>query len=223
MIVLWWIFSGFFLWLAAREIFYGFVPRSGFDNPNSKISMPYVLTTAAIAAALAYTPVRYWHFERFLTEKARILSETDTATVHCNSFLDSVVDSNVFAVGHANLKTGRIVFQHPWCGHLMDYLDQPDKATPEGISSLLTLTHEAMHIRGELNEARTECQAIQRYYRAATLLGVADRLAKAHGLAHYNGPYKSRSTQGDFSRNYYSDECAPGKALDEQLSDSTWD
>jgi hypothetical protein len=221
--MVWLTFSAFFLWLAAREVFYGYVPRKGFDNPNPSISKPFVFTTLAIAVALAYTPVRYWQFERYLTEKARILSETDFATVHCNSFLDSVVDPNVFAAGHANLGTGRIVFQHPWCSHLMDYLDRPDKATPEGVFSLKVLVHESMHIRGERNEARTECQAIQRYVRAAMLFGVTERLAKAQGQEYYNGPYKSRSTHGDFSRNYYSDECAPGKALDEKLSDSTWD
>jgi hypothetical protein len=221
--VAWLAFSIFFLWLATREIYYGYVPRKGFDNPNPNISKPFVLTTLAIAVALAYTPVRYWHFERYIAEKARILSETDKATVHCNTFFDSMIDPNVFTIGHVYIDTGRIVFQHPWCGHLMDYLDQPEKAKPEGVISLLILTHESMHIRGELNEARTECQAVQRYVRAAMLFGVAERVAKAQGLAYYNGLYKSRSTHGHMSSKYYSDECAPGKALDEKLSDSTWD
>ncbi len=220
--MLWWFCSAFFLWLAAREVFYGFVPRRGFEAPNPKISIPYVLTTAAIAAAFAYTPIRFWKFEQFLSDKAKILAESDKAFVHCNSVVDSALDTNVFAAGHADPKTGRIVFQHPWCGDLMDYLEDPRRATLKGIHSVHLFTHEAMHIRGEMNEAKTDCQAIQRFVRAATLLGVPEELARQHGMANYNGTYKQRGAIGGMAGQYFSTECAPGKALDEQLPDSTW-
>jgi hypothetical protein len=220
--VLWWIFSAFFAWLSIREIYFGFVPRAGYDNPNPTISMPYVLTTAVIAAAFAYTPIRYAYFENFLSEKARILSGSDKAVVHCNTFVDSMFDGNVFAVGHAQFETGRIVFQHPWCGNLMDHLKRPEKVTPEGLMSVQIFAHESMHIRGEHNEAITECQAIQRYARAAQLLGVRESVAKRNGMTYYVNDYKKRAVQGWMSSQYYSDQCAPGKALDEKLSDSTW-
>jgi hypothetical protein len=220
--MLWWLLCAFFLSLAIREIYFGFVPRRGFDSPNPTISIPYVLTTAAIAAALAYTPIRHWQFEQFLTAKAKLLSESDKAFVHCNTFVDSVLDTNVFAAGHANPQTGRMVFQHPWCDDLMEHLKRPDKATLKGIHSVHLFAHEAMHIRGEMNEAKTDCQAVQRYERAAILLGVPEHLAKTHGMANYNGTYKQRGAIGGMAGQYYSDECAPGKALDERLPDSVW-
>jgi hypothetical protein len=79
-----------------------------------------------------------------------------------------------------------------------------------------------MHIRGELNEARTECEAVQRNYRAARLLGVADATARRNALDYYNIIYQERGRIGGMQSEYYSDQCAPGKALDEHLSDSTW-
>jgi hypothetical protein len=79
-----------------------------------------------------------------------------------------------------------------------------------------------MHVRGELNEALTECEAVQRNYRAAKLLGVPDRLAKENALDYYKIIYQRRSGQGFMQAQYYSSECAPGKAMDEHLSDSTW-
>ncbi len=39
-------------------------------------------------------------------------------------------------------------------------------------------THQSMHVRGDLNEARTDCQAVQRNYWAAKLLGVPDTIAR---------------------------------------------
>jgi hypothetical protein len=220
--VLWWIIAGFFFWLSFREVLYGFVPRPGFSRPNPEISIPFVLTTAALAIAFAYTPVRYWYFERFLTEKAQILAESNKATIHCNTIFDTWFDSNVFAAGHADFETGRIVFQHPWCGRLMDHLKHPERAASEELFSMQIFVHEAMHIRGERNEANTECQAIQRFVRGAKLLGVADDIAKANGMTFYTGYYKNRAAQGIMSSQYYSDQCAPGKALDEKLVDSTW-
>jgi hypothetical protein len=83
-------------------------------------------------------------------------------------------------------------------------------------------THESMHVRGELDEARTECQAVQRNYRAARLLGVPDATARRNALDYYNNLYKLRRDEGTMQAAYYSEDCAPGKALDEHLNDSTW-
>ena len=220
--MLWWASAGFFLWLALRELFHGLVPKQGFSQPHT-ILKSYVLITLLIAAACAYTPVRYWRFERFLTEKAIILSGSDQATVHCNTLFDTLLDPNSLAAGHANPETGQIVLQKPWCGVLMDYLADPESMDIQGIASLNLFVHETMHIRGELNEATTECQAIQRHYRAARLLGVdSDRIARQSGLRYYQTQYQDRGKIGGMQTAYYSDQCAPGKALDENLADSTW-
>lgn len=220
--MLWWTVAAFFLWLALREIYHGFVPKKGFSYPH-RIFKSYVLITFLLAAAFAYPPLRYWQFERFLTQKARVLSGSDQATVHCNTLFDTLFDPNLLAAGHANPWTGRIVLQKPWCGVLMDYLRHPGKMDPRGIASLNIFVHETMHIRGELNEAITECQAVQRHYRAAKLLGIgSDSIARESGLHYYQNHYQDRGRIGGMQAAYYSDQCAPGKALDEQLGDSTW-
>ena len=220
--MLWWTLAGFFLWLALRELYHGVVPKKGFSQPHD-VFKSYVLIMLSLAAAFAYTPVRYWQFERFLTAKARILSESDRATVHCNTLFDTLFDPNSLAAGHANPLSGEIVLQKPWCGVLMAHLRNPEDMDPQGIASLNLFVHETMHIRGELNEAATECQAIQRHYRAARLLGYAsDALARQSGMHYYQSLYQDRGRIGGMQAAYYSDQCAPGKALDEELADSTW-
>jgi hypothetical protein len=54
------------------------------------------------------------------------------------------------------------------------------------LASLGLFTHESMHVRVELNEALTECEAVQRNYRAARLLVVPDAIAKRNALDYYN-------------------------------------
>jgi len=219
--MLWLAFALFFLWLALRELHHGLVARPGFSHPQ-EISKAYLLLTLGAAAALAYTPVRYWQFERLLTAQARLLSGSDGATVHCNTLFDTMLDPNSMASGHATPSTGRIVIQKPWCGVLMAHLRNPGKLDPKGIFSVQLFVHEAMHIRGELDEAITECQAIQRHYRGARLLGIPDQLAREGGQRFYAQHYQGRRAIGGMQAAYYSEECAPGKALDERLRDSTW-
>jgi hypothetical protein len=63
---------------------------------------------------------------------------------------------------------------------------------------------------------------VQRNYRAAKLLGVPDATAKRNALSYYTVFYQERGKIGGMQAAYYSDECAPNKAMDEHLSDSTW-
>jgi hypothetical protein len=207
----------FFAWLAVREIFASF--RSERPEP---IFLPYLSLVSALAVACAWPPLSAWRFERFLEEKALLLTEGQPVSVHCNTLFDTMLDQNQLAAGHANPATGEIVFQKPWCSHLRDYLDDPQAADEREINSLNLFTHEAMHIRGELNEAVTECQAVQRNYRAARLLGVPDAVAKDNARRYYSQLYVQRQNSGAHSANYHSADCVPGGALDERLPDSTW-
>ncbi|MEO8809481.1 MAG: hypothetical protein ABI386_04460 [Rhodanobacter sp.] len=219
--MLWWALAALFAWLGLHEIYYGVVTKPGFSGPQPIFKL-YVAVTLAIAVVLAYVPARKLFFERFLTSKARILSGSNQARVHCNTLFDTWFDPNSLASGHANPQTGQIVLQAPWCGALMDHLRHPERMDTKGIFSVQMFAHEAMHVRGELNEAVTECQAVQRHYRAARLLGIPDAIARKNSVLFYETQYKARGKIGGFQGAYYSNECAPGKQLDEHLEDSTW-
>jgi hypothetical protein len=56
----------------------------------------------------------------------------------------------------------------------------------------------------------------------AGLLGVADGTARPNTIDYDHGDYQMRGKIGGMQAAYYSDQCAPGKAMDEHLSDSTW-
>jgi hypothetical protein len=219
--MLWLLASLFFWWCALREIRGSFVARAGYDSPTP-VTKPYLALVSALAFACAWPPVHTWYFEGLLSRKATELTDNHRATVHCNTLFDTMLDPEMLAAGHANPRTGKIALQSPWCDVLMSYLSHPGRATQREIESLNMLTHESMHVRGELNEARTECQAVQRNYRAAKLLGVPDRIAKQNALEYFNTTYQERGDSGPLQASYYSKECAPGKSWDEHLSDSTW-
>jgi hypothetical protein len=175
-----------------------------------------------LAVLFGWIPAHTWYLEHFLSEKATELADNHRAHVHCNTVFDTMLDPAMLAAGHANPKTGKIGIQHPWCDRLSSYMRHPGNASEEELWSLGIFTHESMHVRGELDEIKTECEAVQRNYRAARLLGVADEIAKQNALDYYNILYKGRALIGGLTGSYYSDQCAPGRALDEHLDDSTW-
>ena len=219
--MLWILAALFFAWCAFREIRASIVAPAGFDFPRP-IFKPYLALVLGLAAAFAWPPLHTRYFQWHLSVKATQLADDHPAKVHCNTLFDTMLDPEMLASGHANPRTGKIVIQKPWCSTLMAYLRHPARASHEELDSLDLFTHESMHIRGELNEARTECQAVQRNYRAARLLGVSDPIARRNALDLYRINYQQRGQIGGMQGAYYSDQCAPGKAMDEHLSDSTW-
>jgi hypothetical protein len=219
--MLWILVSLFFCWCAFREIRGSFVARPGFDSP-APISKPYLVIVLLLAAAFAWPTLHRWYFERFLSIRATILADNHRAIVHCNTLFDTMLDPEMLAAGHASPLTGKIGIQTPWCDVLSAYLRHPKRADERELWSLNMFTHESMHVRGEMNEAITECEAVQRNYRAAKLLGVDDETAKRNALDYYNNGYQLRGKIGGMQGAYYSEQCAPDKAMDEHLSDSTW-
>lgn len=219
--MLWLLGSAFFLWCALREVRASKVPAPDFDAPRP-VYKPYLALVLVLAAACAWPPVHRSYFEHFLSAKATVLAEHHRAKVHCNTFTDGMFEPGVLAQGNAYPQTGDIRIQPPWCDTLESYLNHPRRASENELWSLDLFTHESMHIRGEMNEAVTECEAVQRNYRAARLLGVPDSIAKRNALDFYNILYQRRRQSSGKLGGYYSAECAPGRALDEHLPDSTW-
>ena len=196
--------SLFFCWMIISTI------KS--PKPFTQYDLFAVLLFLGLALLCAKLPYERWSFSRFLTKNAIIVSENLNATVHCNSVIDSIFDNDLRA-GHANTK-GEIVFQHSWCKTLKEHLATPKNPNQRELFSLHLFTHEAMHARGELNEQKTDCQAIQRDYRAARLLGVPNDIAKENAVNFYQTYYPRHP--------YFSPKCVPGSDWDEGLHDSTW-
>ena len=217
----WILLSLLFLWCALREVRASIVAPPGFDSPSA-VSKPYLATVLVLAALFAWPPLHRWHFEHFLSAKATALADDHHTRVHCSTMFDTIFDPEMLAGGHADPRTGKIVIQPPGCTALRSYLHHANRASEQELWSLGLFTHESMHVRGELNEALTECEAVQRNYRAAKLLGVPDRIAKENALDYYRIIYRRRSELGYMQAQYYSNECAPGQTMDEHLSDSTW-
>lgn len=100
------------------------------------------------------------------------------------------------------------------CDALADW--DPGSPSDSGVRAVHILTHEAMHMAGERDEARTECLAIQRNAAMAMVLGATKE--QARGLSYR---YWSALSSG-LPHQYQSQECRPGGGWDENLETSPW-
>jgi hypothetical protein len=91
-----------------------------------------------------------------------------------------------------------------------------DEDTVRAAFGIVTLAHESWHLRGVLNEARTQCHAVQTTERAALLLGVPS--ADAHLLAVRVALDDAAAPPGE----YHSAECRPGGAYDLSPETPDW-
>lgn len=201
------IVAAFFFWLIFREL------RS--SAPKDSVSFGYMGVCFLLAGLLLWSPVSTWRLEQKMTDIVHELADNKPTKVKCEGLVASIFDRTPMRwAGYTYFETGDVVFKAGWCRNLKKYLRNPAEADARVRYSVMLLVHEAMHVRGERNEQRTECQAIQRYYRAARMLGVPSETAKEHGTLYFTSYFPKHP--------YYSPKCAPHLEMDEDLSDSLW-
>lgn len=202
--------SFFFAWLIYREVVGNRYSHNRFDGFN----LTYLGILLLLLIASSWLPLKYWHFEREMAKNITKLTGVAGVSFHCNSAFDAIFDNDVGVAGHANPDTKKVVFQVGWCGSLMEYMDQPQKADQQAKFSMHMFTHEAMHILGEMNEAKADCKALQRDVEAASILGIPTEIAKNHTEVFYTAVYPKHP--------YFTTLCAPDNSLDEYLPYPPW-
>ena len=198
-----------FAYLAFREI----------KNPAEKrnaFSWGYITVFLSLAVLCARPAYNIWQLERMLTSKAALITDRDDVSVKCNSIMGTVFAGKGTQplAGTAYIDTGEIFFENAYCKEFINYLGDPENASQDGVFSMHVFTHEVMHIKGERNEQKTDCQAIQRNHKVGELLGVDRVIAIEHAIRYYEQMYPDHP--------YFSLECKPKGKMDEKLSDSIW-
>jgi hypothetical protein len=89
-------------------------------------------------------------------------------------------------------------------------------STLEVVEGLVVLAHESWHLRGVLNEAQTQCYAVQTVGAVARSFGFTPRAAEL--VAAHVAVADARAPAGE----YHSPECRPGGAFDLHPETATW-
>jgi hypothetical protein len=179
------------------------------------------LVTLAVVLALLvptlWTELRWLRVQAAATTAVQQLIGNPAARVQCQRALATFL--------WAGADLGRVEWDQPeraWltletCQHLGSWYrsDHADPTIDEAIA-VHVLTHEAMHVDGERNEAVAECRALQSDARTVVLLG---------GTAEQGDALAQRiatEVHPTMSDEYRSPECREGGTLDVTPEDGTW-
>lgn len=140
--------------------------------------------------------------------------------VHCQDGAEAFVDAGSelgWVPFDANgVPEPRTLIKRDQCKLLKAYDKDPSNPSFDQVVAVHVLTHEAMHMRGEPSEARTECEAVQRDAFTAAALGATPEQAKALAVRYWTQVYPRMPDE------YVTRDCAPGGALDERLDTTPW-
>lgn len=202
--------SVFFCWLIYREVFKPTEQFSGF-------SLGYIAILSVLAIACARPAYKTWRLEAFLSEKASIAAERPNVKVKCKSIFGTIAAGRGtdYIAGTADIENGIINFENNFCELFTDYMNDPEGASMKEMYAMQVFIHEVMHVRGEYNERKTECQAIQRHHKISELVGVDRSIARRDAKRYYTQTYPRHP--------YYTPDCKPKGKYDERLPDSVWD
>lgn len=182
-----------------------------------------VALLTALALATAVPGVRKRALENRLSEVASALVG-HRVTVHCQSLGGALVDAGA-ELGYIkygpNGPESKTLIKREACADLRHYADgNQEDLSRDALVAVHVLTHEAMHMRGQKNEALTECEAMQRDAQTAELLGATPTQARELASRYWQLIYPSMPSD------YRTPDCAPaGPAgpADERLPAPPWD
>lgn len=141
--------------------------------------------------------------------------------VFCQSFGEAFIDTGseygYVAFGPDGAPERSTLIKRNQCNDLRAYVGS-DKTAPTRAHAVAvhTLTHEAIHMSGVINEAETECIALQRDAETARLLGASSEAARSLSFLYWQVVYPRMPAD------YRSAECRPGGALDMGSPDAPW-
>jgi hypothetical protein len=186
---------------------------------------PFPAISVGLLACLAMAALAPWflriRLEHRLADAASKVVGTPVS-VHCQSFGEAFTDMGselgYVMAGPDGLPEKKTTIKRNQCRDLSDFLKSDMGApTQKQVVAVHTLTHEAIHMSGVMDESQTECLAVQRDAEMAALLGASPQ--EAMNLARVYWIYVYPRMPAD----YTSSECGPGLALDIEGDSAPWD
>jgi hypothetical protein len=176
---------------------------------------------SAVAALVCAVPVLlHVRLEHRLAAAAALVAGRPVE-VHCQTlgqaWLSAHAELGYVDVGADGRPEHSTVIALQACDDLSGWL-RSDRRTPtrDQVIAVHVITHEAVHMSGEVDEARTECLAVQRDALLARALGDTPERALALARRYWREVYPQMPEA------YRSSECGPGLALDQRLPDAPW-
>jgi hypothetical protein len=193
--------------------------RDALGRPH-RFPLVSVLLLVALGAGLLVPVIRHHRLQGRLSDVSSTLAGS-RVVVHCQTagqeFVDAGAELGYVRYGADGVPEHATLIKRAQCADLSSYLrSDHDRPPRDEIIAVHVLSHEARHMAGTTDEARAECEAMQRDAATAALLGADPHQAWELARSYW------RDTYPQMSEGYVTGDCKAGGRLDEQLDAAPW-
>jgi len=194
--------------------------RVAWEMWHAKSHRPIVASALLVAVGLlGFLEYRAQRAEVFFGQIATEIAHRDVS-VRCEGLLGSVTNISNH-LGYVDFDAGgnpsdTTYLTRDACNWLKEYRGSDRRVTLNRALGVHTLAHEAVHLQGVTNEAKTECYGLQQMPRVAEELGASPQEARDITT------YAFRTLYPQLPSNYRTSECRPGGRLDLSKNDGVW-
>lgn len=195
-------------WLTARA-----VRRTRAEEVHFQGNGWWSVAIVAVAfAPMAWIETSHRLFEARLTGAAEQVLARDDLTVRCQRLSGTMLDTFNRAgwvpfPGDGSLPT-EAYLSYETCRSLKGWDSGRAAFALEEATAVHVLAHEIGHLAGQVNEAITECEAMQTSHEVARALGAPEAVGRAMAAAYWTHQYPLQRIE------YRSADCAPGAGMD---------
>jgi hypothetical protein len=181
-----------------------------------------------IAIVMVPLVLLFWTERQWVTAEKKFTAvalsiEPIAAGVHCQRLGESFVSSGS-DLGHVDFEdgtpSGPAVLSYDTCKQLAAYwrssAREKDSPPLEEVIAVHVLTHESVHLTGELTESITECRAVQRDAVVAQRLGATAVQGRALALRYWTQVYPHLTDA------YSTRDCHEDGPMDRTPKDGVW-
>ena len=147
-----------------------------------------VVLTVILLGIFGWQEIQWQKVEWEGTAVVKEISGNKEGYLKCQRFSEAFFDVNTTRGGMVMSDApNEAIVNYEQCQSIMGWMESGKKSmTSKELQSLHVLTHEAVHVAGERNEAVTECTAINRDNMTVSILGAPDALALETPQRYYD-------------------------------------
>lgn len=140
-----------------------------------------------LLAIVGWQEIQWQNMQAKGSEAVRAVSLNKEGYLKCQRFSEAFFDIHTTRAGSvSSARPNEAIVNYEQCLDLQNWLGgNKASGTPKQIQALHVLTHEAVHVAREHNEAITECTAINRDHITASTLGASKKFAQEVPQRYY--------------------------------------
>lgn len=150
-------------------------------------SLFWIVVTLIPLTVLSFTEYKWLNYQAEGTELVQKVSEKPASYLECQRLTSALIDAQLSKAGMVYLdNTDKAIVKYDGCKLWAEFLDSDKRnLSDKQLWAVGTIIHEAYHVKGEMNEATTQCLTIKKFSNVLQDYGVPENLIPGYQKRYF--------------------------------------